>query len=80
MGNESDNSTKISDLIIQHLLKKNDHKDDLEGISLFVYETDLNELSKRVLEKIRKLISEGVISEYDDTNGKKYYSLNHPND
>ncbi len=30
-------SKKITDLIIQHLLTKQDHKDDLEGISLLVY-------------------------------------------
>jgi hypothetical protein len=75
MGKESDNSKKITDLIIQHLLKKQDHTDDLEGISLFVYESVLNELSERVLSTISKLIAQGILVEITTLNGKKNYEL-----
>ena len=68
-------SKKITDLIIQHLLTKQDHKDDLEGISLFVYENELNELAGQIVVAVRNLIAKGMIKESESLSGKNQYQL-----
>ena len=69
----------MSDIIIQHLLKKKDHKDDLEGISLFVYENELKNLSNEIMSTISDLISKGLLKELKNSSGQKCYQLSDSN-
>ena len=65
----------MSDNIIQHLLQKKDHKDDLEGISLFVYEKELKNLSGEIISTIGDLVSKGLLKELKNSSGQKCYPL-----
>jgi hypothetical protein len=69
------NQKNLSDRIIRHLLDKNDHKDDLSGITLFIYENEVKELSGEVMNSIGILLSKGLIKEAESSTGKKYYLL-----
>ncbi len=61
----------MSDRIIKYLLDKKDHQDDLEGITLFVYENEVKELSGEVMNAIGILLSKGLLKECENSDGKK---------
>lgn len=65
----------MSDFIIQHLLRKKDHQDDLEGISLFIYEKELKNLSSEIISAINELVSKGLLKELENPSGQKSYQL-----
>ena len=68
-------SNEIRNSIIQHLLNNKDHIDDIEGISLFVYNKEIKNLSDEILAEILELISNGLVVEREDFPDKKYYQL-----
>jgi len=65
----------LSDGIIQHLLQKKDHKDDLEGITLFIYEKELKNLSNEIMDVLADLVTHDLLVEYEHPEGKKYYLI-----
>ncbi len=65
----------LGDIIIQHLLKKKDHKDDLEGISIFVYEKELENLSGEIMSTIGDLVAKGLLKVSENSVGQKKYQL-----
>ena len=65
----------LSKKIIEYLSRKDDQKDDFEGITLFVYEKETKELSGMVLNAIGDLLSKGLLKESEDLTGRKYYHL-----
>lgn len=68
----------MSRRIIKHLLDKKDHTDDLDGITLFVYENEVKELSDKVITTIGDLLSKGLLIESVHPSGKNYYQLSDP--
>lgn len=56
-------------------MNKKDHRDDIEGILLFLYENELKQLSGEVTTLIRFLLSKGLLKEFENTSGRKYYQL-----
>jgi predicted transcriptional regulator with HTH domain len=62
-------------IIIQHLLDTKDHKDDLDGISLSVFDKEMKNLSDDILTGIEELVSKGLIVECKNSSGEKYYRL-----
>jgi|WetSurMetagenome_2_1015567.scaffolds.fasta_scaffold56293_2 hypothetical protein len=65
----------LSDGIIQHLLERKDHKDDIEGITLFIYEKELKNLSNEIMDVLADLVTHDLLVEHEDTEGKKYYLI-----
>jgi len=65
----------IDSIIVQHLWEKKDHKDDLDGIALFVYNTEMKNLSDKILIEIAELLSRGLIKESESYPGQKIYQL-----
>ena len=61
--------------ITQHLRKKKDHKDDLEGIVIFFYKKELKNLSDEILSSLADLLSKGIIAELKNSSGQKCYQL-----
>ena len=60
--------------IIEHLKHKKDMKDDLNGLTLTIYETEMSKLSERFMKTLALLIEKGIIKS-QDRNGKTYYQL-----
>ena len=69
------NQKNLSDIIIKYLSDKKDHQDNLEGITLFVYENEVKELSGQVMNAIGDLLSKGLLKELENSDGRKSYQL-----
>jgi hypothetical protein len=52
-----------------------DHKDDLDGLLLSVYENEIEDISKDVLESISYLTSIGFIEQIKNHTGKNWIVL-----
>jgi hypothetical protein len=67
--------TNINQRIIQHLMEKKGHKDNIEGITLMIYEKEIKHLSDQIMDAIFDLLSRGLIVESSSSSGQKYYQL-----
>lgn len=56
-------------------MAKKDHRDDLDGILLGVFEKEIERLSKTTLQNIGYLISIGVIREEKNGDGALWYKI-----
>ena len=65
----------LSRKIVEHLMSKEKMKDDLEGISLAIYESGITNVSKKLNMILSQLISKGIIIQTVDHHNKKYYNL-----
>lgn len=61
--------------IIEHLKLKKDMKDDLNGITLAIYETEMSKLSERFMITLSHLIEKGIITKSENQDKKIYYQL-----
>lgn len=58
-----------------HLKSKVDHRDNLDGILLGIYEQEIQRLSNRIFRNLGYLISIGAIVEVQNAEGSTYYKL-----
>ena len=65
----------MADKIINHLASKNDHQDNLDGLILGLYESEIQVLSQKVTETLSNLISKGIIKEVINSNGERFFKL-----
>lgn len=56
-------------------MAKQDHKDDLDGILLGVFEKEIERLSRTTLQNIGYLISIGIIEEEKNGDGTGWYRM-----
>jgi hypothetical protein len=61
--------------IVEYLMAKKDHKDDLDGILLGVFEKEIEHLSKTTLQNLGHLISTGIIEEEKNGDGAGWYKI-----
>jgi len=61
--------------ILEYLMAKQDHKDDLDGILLGVFEREIERLSRTTLQNIGYLISMGIIEEEKNGDGTGWYKI-----
>jgi len=61
--------------ITDHLKLMEDKQDDLNGIILAIYETEVKDLSEKVISSLSRLIEKGIVIESKGQNGKCYYQL-----
>jgi len=61
--------------ILTHLKSKVDHRDNLDGILLGIYEQEIQRLSNRIFRNLGYLISIGTIVEVQNADGSTYYRL-----
>ena len=71
----SDNQTSVAQRIIEHLKLKNYRGDDLDGITIAIYDQEMKVLSRQIVKDLAELITEGIISETMDQDGKRRYKL-----
>ncbi len=78
------NQSDISQKIIMHLTSKSINKeDDLDGICLAIFESEINKLSDKmfndfsdtIIKELSELIDNGIITAYKDQNEKILYGL-----
>ena len=50
-------------------------KDDLNGITLAIYETEMSKLSERFMITLSHLIEKGIITKSENQDKKIYYQL-----
>ena len=61
--------------IIDHLKLKDDKQDDLNGIILAIYESEIKKLHSEVIQTLSLMIKKSIIDEFKDSNRKTYYRL-----
>ena len=61
--------------IIDHLLSTNNKKDDLEGLTLALYNKEMKNLSKVINNTLSQLVSKGIIKQVKNHNGQSYFKL-----
>jgi hypothetical protein len=61
--------------ILEYLMAKQDHKDDLDGILLGVFEKEIERLSRTTLQSIGYLISMGILVEEKNGDGTGWYRM-----
>lgn len=66
----------ISSIIVQHLREKKDHKDDLEGIALSIYEKKIRSITDEITRAVNDLLLQGLIIESSNHSGQRIYKLN----
>jgi len=80
----SNNQSDISQKIVGHLSSKSIIKeDDLNGICLAIFESEINKLSDKmfkdfsdtIIKELSELIDNGIITAYKDQNDKLLYRL-----
>ena len=59
--------------IIEHLKHKKDMRDDLNGITLAIYNTEMSKLSERFMITLSHLIEKGIITKSENQDKKIYY-------
>jgi hypothetical protein len=69
----------ISSIIVQHLQEKKDHKDDLEGITLSIYEKKIRSITDEITSAVNDLLQQGLIIESNNHSGQKIYKLSKDN-
>ena len=65
----------ITSKIIDHLKLKEKKRDDLNGIILAIYESEIKNLHYKVAQTLANMIRKRIIDEFKDSNGKTYYRL-----
>lgn len=71
----ADEQTKLLLKITDHLKLKEDKQDDFNGIILAIYETEVKNVSEKVIASLSHLIEKGIVIESKGQNGKCYYQL-----
>ena len=67
--------TNLSKKIIEHLKFKINKEDDYDSLVIAIYENELNKLADTINKDLSELISEGIITEYKNYNGKRFIKL-----
>jgi hypothetical protein len=68
-------SIDMTQKIIDHLLSANGQKDDLEGLTLSLYNKEMKNLSKVITNTLSQLVSKGIIKQIKNHNGRRYFKL-----
>lgn len=71
----TNDQTNLSQRIIEHLRPKEDGRDDLDGIVIAIYEKEMKKLSANIMNDLAELLAKGIVSEYVEEKGKRYYTL-----
>ena len=70
-----DENTILFFRITDHLKLKENKQDDLNGIILAIYETEMKNLSQKVIMSLSHMIKKGIVTEFKTQGGKSYYQL-----
>lgn len=71
----SDFDKNVCKKILEYLMAKQDHKDDLDGILLGVFEKEIERISRTTLQNIGYLITMGIIEEEKNGDGTGWYRV-----
>ncbi|MCK5086089.1 MAG: hypothetical protein KAQ90_01155 [Melioribacteraceae bacterium] len=67
--------TNLSKKIIEHLKFKINKEDDYDSLVIAIYENELNKLADTINKDLSLMITEGIITEYKNYNGKRFIKL-----
>jgi len=70
--------TFLSHKIIEHLMSKENYQDDLSGLVLDIYAKEMKQLSDKIIKHIAGLEDQGIIEEFKDDKGRKFFKLLKP--
>jgi hypothetical protein len=65
----------ICEKIVQYLLTKEDHMENLDSLLIALYDDEIKQISDEILNSIKYLISQGVLEEFN-TSGDLKFRLN----
>ena len=72
---ENINQNNISEKIIEHLKSKADHRDNLDGIVIAIYEKEMKRLTENIIRNLSTLIKKGIVIQTMNYNDVFWYGL-----
>ena len=65
----------LSQEIIKYLNSKEGKRDDLDGIVIAIYENEIKNLTKKIMNELAMLLAKGIITEFKNHDGKNWFKF-----